>query len=138
MFVSAPGLEPIGQDLEHFKKKCLRKAEPMMCFSRICFIVSGGRIHDLIILFVNDFVNSFGAQTVPKCSRLDDFVNSFGGVISPRARPRGRALPNMNLAMPLLSTVLAMKPFPDDFQWLDNDHALSQDSAQIVIASSDY
>ena len=52
----------------------------MMRLSRIGFEVAGGRIHDVIILFANDFVNSFGARTVAKCSQLDDFVNSFGGL----------------------------------------------------------
>ena len=57
----------------------------VMRLSRICFKVAGGRIHDTIILFVNDFVDSFGARTVAKCPQLDDFVNSFGGLpgISP-------------------------------------------------------
>ena len=32
------------------------------------------------VTFVNDFVNSFGARTVPKCYQLHDFVNSFGGL----------------------------------------------------------
>ena len=50
-----------------------------MRFSRISFKVAGCRKHDVIILFVNDFVNSFGARMVAKCSQLDDFVNSFGG-----------------------------------------------------------
>ena len=51
-----------------------------MRLSRICFKVAGGRTHDVIILFVNDFVNSFGARTVDKCPQLADLVNSFGGL----------------------------------------------------------
>ena len=50
----------------------------MMHLSRVRFKVVGGRTHDVIILFVNYFVNSFGARTVAKCSQLDDIVNSFG------------------------------------------------------------
>ena len=58
-----------------------REAWPAMRFSRICFTVADGRIHDIMILFVNDFVNSFGSRTVAKCHQLDDFVNSFGGLV---------------------------------------------------------
>ena len=51
-----------------------------MLFSRVCFKVAGGSVHDAIILFVNDVVNSFGAGPVTKCPRLDEFVNSFAGL----------------------------------------------------------
>ena len=51
-----------------------------MRLSLIGFEVAGGRIHDVIILFANDFVNLFGARTVAKCSRFYVFVNSFGGL----------------------------------------------------------
>ena len=80
MFVPVPGLEPVGEDFEHFRKRSLRKSWPMMRFAWICIFFAGGRIHGIIILFVNDFVNLFGAQTVEKCSPLDDIVNSFGGL----------------------------------------------------------
>jgi len=53
-----------------------------MRLPRICFKVAGGRIHDLMILFVDDFVNVLGAQTIAMCSQLDDFVNLFGGVLN--------------------------------------------------------
>ena len=70
----------------------------VMRLSRICFKVAGGRIHDTIILFVNDFVDSFGARTVAKCPQLDDFVNSFGGL--PRISP------------PLVSPSAVAEPVP--------------------------
>ena len=53
-----------------------------MRFSFVCIFSAGGRIHDSIILFVNDFVNSFAARTIEKCSPLDDIVNSFGGLLN--------------------------------------------------------
>lgn len=52
-----------------------------MHLSRICFKVAGGLIHDIIVLFVNDFVNLFGARTVAKCVKIHDFVNLFGGLL---------------------------------------------------------
>ena len=48
-----------------------------MRFSQICSKFAIGFTHNVIILFLNDVANSFGAGTIAKWSQLNDIVKDF-------------------------------------------------------------
>jgi hypothetical protein len=69
-------------------------AGPLMRFSRICFKVAGGSIHDIIIVFVDDSCNYFGPEGSQCVQHLMILANSFGGLFGEAAPCPERCVPH--------------------------------------------